>query len=50
MFNFKTIRCSSCGSVVYNLPANETKKLKLANLICEDCIETSVSEKSEEKR
>lgn len=50
MYKFKTIRCRSCGSVIYNLPVNETKKLKFVNLRCEDCIEHSASEKSKVKK
>ena len=37
MYKFITIRCRSCGSVIYNLPEKEIKKLKLVNLSCEDC-------------
>ncbi len=37
MFNFKTIRCSCCGSVIYNLPEAQIKKLKKTILKCEDC-------------
>jgi len=39
MSKFITIRCKICGSVIYNLPENEFKNLKLVDLICEDCIE-----------
>jgi hypothetical protein len=39
MYKFITIRCRSCGSVIYNLPENEIKKFKLVNLTCEDCME-----------
>lgn len=39
MYRFITIRCRSCGSVIYNLPENEIKKLKYFNLTCEDCME-----------
>ena len=37
MYKFITIRCRNCGSVVYNLPENEIKKVKLVDLMCEDC-------------
>ena len=37
MFKFKTIRCRSCGSVIYNMLEKDIKKLKLVNLKCEDC-------------
>ncbi len=50
MYKFKTIRCRNCGSVVYNLPVNEIKKLKLTNIRCEDCMEHSASEKSDIKK
>ncbi len=50
MYKFKTIRCRNCGSVVYNLPVNEIKKLKFTNIRCEDCIEHRVCEKSEIKK
>jgi hypothetical protein len=39
MCKFVTIRCKKCGSVIYNLPEEEFKSLKLVDLICEDCIE-----------
>ncbi len=37
MYKFITIRCRSCGSVIYNLPESDFKKLRLVNLTCEDC-------------
>ncbi|KNY27056.1 hypothetical protein [Pseudobacteroides cellulosolvens] len=37
MFNFKTIKCTNCGSVVFNLPEMEAKKLHNFDLKCEDC-------------
>lgn len=41
MFSFVTVRCSCCGTVMYNLPAYEIEKLENSNLICEDCIDHS---------
>lgn len=49
MYKFKTIRCKNCGSVVYNLPVNEIKKLKVVNFICEDCKDHNAHEKYEVK-
>jgi hypothetical protein len=39
MCKFITIRCKICGSVIYNLPEEEFKSLKLVDLLCEDCSE-----------
>lgn len=39
MYKFITVRCRSCGSVIYNLPEKDIRRLKLVNLICEDCME-----------
>lgn len=47
MYKFVTIRCRSCGSVIYNLQEKEFHKLKLVSLTCEDCIENSDFENSE---
>lgn len=47
MYKFITIRCRSCGSVIYNLPEKEIKKLKLVNLMCEDCTDHNALENSE---
>ena len=44
MFRFVTVRCSCCGTVMYNLPAYEIEKLENSNLICEDCIDHSTME------
>lgn len=44
MFSFVTVRCSCCGTVMYNLPAYEIEKLENSNLICEDCIDHSTIE------
>lgn len=39
MIKFITIKCKSCGSVIYNLPEQDFKKLKLVDLLCEDCLD-----------
>lgn len=49
MYNFITIRCRCCGSVIYNLPEKDFKKLKLLNLRCEDCIENDFNDIKMEK-
>lgn len=46
MYKFITIKCRSCNSVIYNLPEKDFKKLKLINLTCEDCRDSSTSESS----
>lgn len=46
MYKFITIRCRKCGSVIYNLPEKEIKRLKLVNLSCEDCSEHDALEYS----
>jgi hypothetical protein len=47
MYKFITIRCRNCGSVIYNLPEKEIKRLKLLNLMCEDCIKHNALESYE---
>lgn len=47
MIKFITIRCKSCGNVIYNLPEQEFKKLKLVDLLCEDCLDARESTKYE---
>lgn len=43
MLKFITIKCKSCGSVIYNLPEQDFKKLKLVDLLCEDCLDANES-------
>lgn len=50
MFKFITIRCRSCGSVIYNTLEEDIRKLKLVNLICEDCNEHKASNDFEAKQ
>ncbi|PYG86617.1 hypothetical protein LY28_02836 [Ruminiclostridium sufflavum DSM 19573] len=50
IYKFITIRCRSCGAVVYNLPVSEMKKIKFLNIICEDCLEHSTSAKPNIKK
>ena len=55
MYKFKTLRCSCCNSVMYNLLDTEAGKIKVVNLICEDCkdqntIDTSKAEICKEKK
>ena len=47
MYKFISIRCRSCGSVIYNLQENDFKRLKLVNLTCEDCRDHSALEDSD---
>lgn len=37
MFNFKSLRCCSCNSVMFNLPALEIVKLNGMEFRCECC-------------
>ncbi len=37
MFNFKTLRCHSCSSVLLNLPEEEVRKLEGLSFQCEAC-------------
>jgi uncharacterized OB-fold protein len=37
MYKFTTIKCSNCGTVIFNLPEMEAKKLSNLKLLCEDC-------------
>ena len=43
MYNFTTIKCSSCGAVIYNLPELEAKSLENFTLKCEDCSYVKIS-------
>lgn len=44
MYKFITIRCRSCGSVIYNIQEKDFKKLRLVNLTCEDCMDYATLE------
>ncbi|WP_010252625.1 hypothetical protein [Acetivibrio cellulolyticus] len=44
MYRFVTMRCRCCGTVMYNLPENEIKKIRHINLVCEDCVEHNNTE------
>lgn len=44
MHKFITIRCKSCGAVIFNLPEKQNRKLKFVDLICEDCIDHNALE------
>lgn len=46
MYKFMTIRCRSCGSVIYNLQERDFKKLRLVSLTCEDCRDHAALENS----
>lgn len=37
MYNFKTLRCYNCDSVVLNLPEKEISKLNGLHFVCECC-------------
>lgn len=37
MFNFKTLKCGHCQSVIINLPESEVLKLNGSSLHCEIC-------------
>jgi uncharacterized OB-fold protein len=44
MYKFITIRCRSCGSVIYNIQEKDFKRPKLVNLTCEDCMDQATLE------
>lgn len=46
MYSFVTIRCSCCGTVMYNLPQNKIDEFEHINLVCEDCVENGDMENS----
>lgn len=37
MFNFTSLKCSNCNSVMFNLPSSEIEKLDGFNFRCECC-------------
>ena len=37
MYNFKTLKCGNCNSVMLNLPQKEIEKLNGLNFQCENC-------------
>ncbi|KNY27655.1 hypothetical protein Bccel_2926 [Pseudobacteroides cellulosolvens ATCC 35603 = DSM 2933] len=47
MFKFKTIKCSHCGTVIFNLPETDARKLHNISLICEDCSYINISNEFE---
>lgn len=42
MFNFKTLKCSYCNSVITNLPEAEIRKLDGLTFICECCNHSNI--------
>lgn len=37
MYKFITLKCSNCGTVIFNLPETEASGLSGLALLCEDC-------------
>lgn len=44
MLNIKTLRCSNCNSVLFNLPESEVIKLNGSNFFCECCGQMNILE------
>lgn len=42
MYNFKTLKCSNCSTVILNLPEAEVKKIDGATLQCDCCDHLSI--------
>ncbi len=47
MFNFKTLKCNYCDTVITNLPEAEITKLDGLTFICECCNHANVLKDSE---
>lgn len=44
MLNIKTLRCSKCNSVLFNMPETEIVKLNGSNFFCECCGQMNILE------
>ncbi len=50
MYNYKTLICSSCNSVILNLPIEEIQKLDGLSFTCEYCGHRNLLDKFEFKK